>query len=77
MTFLHVTDASQVYEQQICCFESGQFRKEHIEMAVDLNSTNFLQFVMKLLHFATDSAIKLVASVILYGRCSMINKLCH
>jgi hypothetical protein len=51
--------------------------REHIEMAVDLNSMKFLQFVMKLLHFATDSAIKLVASVILYGRCSRINKLCH
>ena len=46
-------------------------------MAVDLSSTNILQFVMKLLHFATDTAIKLVASVILYGRCSRINKLCH
>jgi hypothetical protein len=46
-------------------------------MAADLNSTNILQFVMKLLHFATDSAIKLVASVILYGRCRRINKTCH
>jgi hypothetical protein len=77
MTFLHVTDASQVSELQICCFERGQFRKEHIEMAVDLNRTNILEFVMKLLHFATDSAIKLVASCILYGRFSRINKVRH
>ena len=71
MTFLHVTDASEVYERQICCFESGQFRKEHIEMAVDLKSTNILQFVMKLLR-----AINFEASVILYGQCSRIDKLC-
>jgi hypothetical protein len=77
MTFLHVTNASQVSELEISCIERCQFRKEHIEMAVDLNSTNTLEFVMKLLHFATDSASKFLASCILYGRCSRIKKLRH
>ena len=40
-------------------------------MAVDLNITNILQFVMKLLR-----AINFEASVILYGQCSRIDKLC-
>jgi hypothetical protein len=46
-------------------------------MVVDLNSTNILGVVMKLLHFATDSVIKLVASGTMYERWSSIDKLCH
>jgi hypothetical protein len=54
---LQMHPKSQDYVLQICCLEGGQFRKEHSEIAVDLNNTNILDFVIKLLHFATDGAI--------------------
>ena len=56
LTFWHVSDESEVYVLAMCCRGSGgQFRKEeHIHNAVDVNNSNILVFVMKLLHFATD-----------------------
>jgi hypothetical protein len=46
-----------------CGTSSSWVRKEHIRIAGDLNNRNILEYVVKLMLFATDTgSIKLVAS---------------
>ena len=60
-TFLRVTDSSQVYVLLICCPRNDVFEKEGIRIAVARYISNFFKFVVKVLLFATNNAIKLVA----------------
>jgi len=51
------------YESAVACGSGSWVRKEHIRIAGDLNNRNILEFVVKLMLFATDTgSIELVAS---------------